>query len=139
MSGEESLKIEQLDFFENVLENSVATSEEQPEQLRRVGCRATRLMPTSTGSTAAEKGWTAAQRSSFRSTAHERSPASFVARDYVERNDHAKRDGEVPVEASNTSRSMKVMGVNLRVQHENSMRCDKPSVTNLVRSTEVPL
>ena len=60
------------------------------------------------------------------------------AADYVERNDHAKRDGEVPVAAFNASRSVKVMGVNLRVQYENSMRCDKPSVTNLVSSTEVP-
>ena len=37
-------------------------------------------MPTVTGSTAAEKGWTAAQRSSPRSTVHERSSASFVPR-----------------------------------------------------------
>ena len=59
--------------------------------------------------------------------------------DYVESNDHAKRDGEVLVEAFNASHSAKVMGVNLRVQCENSMRCDKPSVTNLVSSTEVPL
>ena len=66
-------------------------------------------------------------------------PNKLCGADYVERNDHAKRDGEVPVETFNASRSMKVMGVNLRVQYENSMRCDKPSVTNLVSSTEVPL
>ena len=58
-------------------------------------------------------------------------PSKLRGADYVERNDHAKRDGEV--------RSMKVTGVNLQVQHENSMRCDKPSVTNLVSRTEVPL
>ena len=28
--------------------------------------------------------------------------------------------------------------MNLRVQHENTMRCDKPSVTKLVNRTEVP-
>ena len=42
VSGEHSLRIEQLDNFEKVLENSMATTEERPEQLRRVGCRATR-------------------------------------------------------------------------------------------------
>ena len=64
-------------------------------------------------------------------------PSKLRAADYAERSDHAKRDGEVLVEAFNGSRSMKVMGVNLQVQPENSMRCDKPSVTNLVSSTEV--
>ena len=59
--------------------------------------------------------------------------------DCVERNDYAKGDGEVLEEAFNASRSMKAMGVNLRVQCDNSMRCDKPSVTNLVSRTEVPL
>ena len=58
----------------------MATSEARFEQSRRVGCRATRRMPTVTGSRAAVKGWTAAQRSSVRSTAHERSPASLVPR-----------------------------------------------------------
>ena len=43
-------------------------------------------------------------------------PSKLRGADYVERNDHGKCDGEV--------RSMKVMGVNLRVQYENSMRCD---------------
>ena len=42
-------------------------------------------------------------------------PSKLRAADYVERNDHAKRDGEVLVEAFNASRSMKVMGVNLQV------------------------
>ena len=64
--------------------------------------------------------------------------AKLRGADHVERNDHAKRDGEVPVEAFNASRSMEVMGVNLRLQYENSIRCDKPSVTNLVSNTEVP-
>ena len=101
----------QLNFFEQVLENKMASSEERLVQLGKVGCRATRRMPTVTGSTVAVAGWTAEQRSSFRST--------------------AKRDGEVLVEAFNARRSMKVMGVNLRVQYENSMRCDKPSVMQL--------
>ena len=48
------------------------------------------------------------------------------AADHVERNDHAKRDGEVPVEAFNASRSMKVMGVNLQGECKNIMRCDMP-------------
>ena len=61
-------------------------------------------------------------------------PSKFRAADYVERNDHAKREGEVLVKAFNASRSMKVMGVNFRVQYENSMRCDKPSATNLCQS-----
>ena len=42
-----------------------------------------------------------------------------------------KRDG--------ANSSMQVMGVNFRVQHENTMRCDKPSVTNLLNRTEVLL
>ena len=37
MSGEDSLRVEQLDYFEEVLENSMATSEERLEHLRRVG------------------------------------------------------------------------------------------------------
>ena len=46
MSDEGSLRVEQLDYFEKVLENSMATLEERFEQLGRVGCRATRRMPT---------------------------------------------------------------------------------------------
>ena len=80
VSGEVSSRVEQLNYFEKVLENSMATSEERLDQLRRVGRRATRRVPTVTGSTAAENCWTAAQRSSFRSIAHERSPSSFVPR-----------------------------------------------------------
>ena len=49
-------------------------------------------------------------------------PSKLRAEDYVERTDHAKRDVEVLVVACKASRSM-----NLR---------DKPSVTNLVSSTE---
>ena len=52
-------------------------------------------------------------------------PSKLRAADDVERSDHAKNDGEVPVEASNASRSVKVMGVNLPVQY-------------LVSSTKVP-
>ena len=78
VSGEHSLRVEQLDHFQQVLENSMDTSEERLEQLRRVGCRPTRRMPTVTESTAAVKGWTAAHRSSLRRTTHERSSASFV-------------------------------------------------------------
>ena len=49
-------------------------------------------------------------------------PSKLRAAEYVERNDHAKRDGEVPVAAFNASRSMKVMGVNLhREQHEHEV------------------
>ena len=66
-------------------------------------------------------------------------PSKLRAADFVECNDHAKRDGEVLVEAFNASRSMKVMGVNFHVQYGNNMRCDKPSVTNLVSSIEVRL
>ena len=79
MSGEDSLRVEQSNYFGKVLENSMAASEERLEQLRARG-RATRRMPTVTGSAAAGKGWTATQRSSLRGTAHERSPASFVPR-----------------------------------------------------------
>ena len=61
------------------------------------------------------------------------------AAEYVGRNDHTKRDGEVLDETSNGLRSMKVMGLNLHVHYENNMRSDEPSVTNLVSSTEVPL
>ena len=116
------------DYFEKVLENSMATSEERFEQLRRVGCRATRRLPTVTGSTAAVKGWATAQRSSLRSTAHESSPASYVPRITSNAKITRKRDGEVLEEALNMSRSMKVMGVNLRVHYENSRRCvgDEP-------------
>ena len=51
--------------------------------------------------------------------------------DQVERTGYVKRDG--------ANSSMQIMGVNLRVQHENTMRCDKSSVTNLVNRTEVPI
>ena len=53
------------------------------------------------------------------------------AADQVERSGYVKRD--------DANSLMQVMGVNLRVQHENTMRCDKPSVTDLVNRTEVPL
>ena len=80
VNGEDSLEVEQLDYFEKVLENSMATAEVRFEQLRRVGCGAARRMPTVTGSTAAVKGWTATQGSSLGRTAHERSSMSFVPR-----------------------------------------------------------
>ena len=41
-------------------------------------------------------------------------PSKLRAADYVERKDHAERDGEVLVEAVKASRSMKVTGVNLQ-------------------------
>ena len=37
VSGEDSLRVEQLDYFEQVLENSVVTSEERVDQLTRSG------------------------------------------------------------------------------------------------------
>ena len=37
VSGEDSLRVEQLDYFEQVLENSMVTSEERVEQLTRSG------------------------------------------------------------------------------------------------------
>ena len=55
VSDEDSMRAEQLDYFEKVLESSMATSEERVEQLRELGCRAMRWMPTATGSTAAVK------------------------------------------------------------------------------------
>ena len=55
VSDEDSMRAEQLDYFEKVIENSMATSEERVQQLREPGCRATRWMPTATGSTAAVK------------------------------------------------------------------------------------
>ena len=63
-------------------------------------------------------------------------PSKLCAADYVERNEYAKRAGDVLVEAFNASRSVKATGVNLRVLCENSMRCVKPSVTNFVSRTE---
>ena len=54
------------------------------------------------------------------------------AADCVECNDCAKHDGAVLVEASNASRSTKVIVVNLRVCYEDTMRCTKPPVINLV-------
>ena len=53
------------------------------------------------------------------------------AADYVERNDYAKRDGEALEEAFNASRSMKVMGANLRVHCENSTSFDKSAGSTL--------
>ena len=46
VSAENSLRAEQSNSFEQVLGNSIATSEERLEQLRRVGCRATRRRAT---------------------------------------------------------------------------------------------
>ena len=41
VGGEDSLRVEQSDYFEQVLENSMATSEERLGQLRKAGCSAT--------------------------------------------------------------------------------------------------
>ena len=56
VSEEELMGVEQFDYFEKVLENSIATSEERVEQLRELTCRTSRWMKTATGSTAAKKG-----------------------------------------------------------------------------------
>ena len=56
VSDEDSMGVEQVDYFEKVLENSITTSEERVEQLRELRCRAMRWMTTATGSTAAKKG-----------------------------------------------------------------------------------
>ena len=55
VSDEDSMGVEQFDYFEKVLENSITTSEERVEQLRELRCRAMRWM-TATGYTAAKKG-----------------------------------------------------------------------------------
>ena len=96
-------------------------------------------MPTVTGSTAAGERLDSRTAIILQKHRAREEPSKLRAADYAERNEHAKRDGEVLVEAFNASRSMKVTGVNLQVQYENSMRCDKSSVTNLVSSTEGPL
>ena len=56
VNEEESMGAEHFDYFEKVLENSIATSEERVEQLRELRCRTSRWMKTATGSTAAKKG-----------------------------------------------------------------------------------
>ena len=80
----------------------MATSDERLEQRRRVGCTATRRMPTVTGSAAAA---IILQKHRAREE-----PIKLRAADYVEGKDRVKRDGEVLEEAFNASRSMKVMG-----------------------------
>ena len=113
---DESMGTEQFNYFEKVLENSITTSEERVEQLRELRCRTSWWMKTGTGSTAAEKGWTAALRTKgFQQVSRSK---------YVERNDHSKRDGEM-FEEDNESRSMKVMGVNLKGQIRYITWCDK--------------
>ena len=141
MSGEDSLRIEQSDNFEQVLENRESngyvgrvTRAVEKGRMQSNAMNATRNRIHS-GSERLDSG-TAIILQKHRAREE---PGKLGGADYVERNGHAKRDGVVPVEAFNGSRSMKVMGVTLRVQYENSMRCDKPSVTNLVSSTEVLL
>ena len=56
VSDEDSVGVEQFDYFEKVLENSITTSQERVEQLRELRCRAMRWMKKTTGSTAAKKG-----------------------------------------------------------------------------------
>ena len=56
VSEGELMGVEQFDYFKNVLENSMTTSEERVEQLRELRCRTSRWMKTATGSTAAKKG-----------------------------------------------------------------------------------
>ena len=56
VSEEDSMGVEQFDYFKEVLENLLTTSEERVEQLRELRCRTSRWMKTATGSTAAKKG-----------------------------------------------------------------------------------
>ena len=48
--------VEQFDYFKEVLENLMTTSEERVEQLRELRSRTSRWMKTATGSRAAKKG-----------------------------------------------------------------------------------
>ena len=130
VSDEDSMRVEQLNYFEKVLDNSMATSEERVEQLRELGCRATRWMKTATGFTAAEKGWTAAIRTKGFQQASRRG---------VRRTQRSLETWWWNARGSiNANRSMKVMGVNLPGQFRYIMRCDKQSVTNFGSSTEEP-
>ena len=56
VSEEDSMGVEQFDYFKEVLENLMTTSEERLEQLRELRCRTSRWMKAATGSTAAKKG-----------------------------------------------------------------------------------
>ena len=125
VSGEDSLRVEQLDYFEQVLENSMVTSEERVEQLTRTGMQSDGERERLDTNAAIISPEHRARKDSNK----------LRAAEYVERNDYVKSDGEVLVEALNASRSVKAMGVNLRVQYDNTMRCDKPSVTNLSVTT----
>ena len=126
-------------MFEKVLVSSMATSEERLEQSRRVRCRATRRMGHSNRIYNSSERLDSSTAVILQKHRAREEPSKLRAADYVERKDHAKRDGEVLVEAFKARRSMKVMDVNLQEQYKNIMRCDKPSLTNLVNSTEVPL
>ena len=137
--GEDPLRVEQSNYYEQVLENSMATSKERLEQLRRVGCRPTRRMAHSNRIHSRSERLDSSSSITFQKHRPREEPSKFRAADCLERNDHAKRVDEVLVELFNASRSMKVMGVNLRVQNESNMRCDKPSVTIFISSTEVLL
>ena len=137
VSGQDSLRVEQSNYFEQVLENSLATSGERLEQWRRVGCTPRRQMANSNRIHSSSERLDSSTAVILQKHRAREVPSKLRAADCDERNDHAKRVGEVLVDAFNASRSMKVMGVNIQVQYENSMRCDKPSVTNPVSSTEV--
>ena len=108
VSGEDSLRVEQLDYFEKVLENSVATSEERPEQLTRVGCRATQRMGHSNRINSSSERLDSSTAIILQKHRAREEPSKLRAEDDVEDSDHAKRDGEVLVEAFiNASRSVR--------------------------------
>ena len=132
VSGEDSLRVEQLNYFEKVLENSMPSWVERLEQLRKVGRRATRPV-----STAAENGWIAAQRIILQKHRAREEPIKLLAADHVDRNDHAKRDDDVFVERFNASSSMTVMESPCAVREHHEVR--QVIVTNLLSSTKVHL
>ena len=82
---EDSSRVDQLNYFEKVLENSMASSEQRLEQLRRVGSRATRRMATITGSTAAVKRLDSNTSIILQKHRAREEPIKLRAPDYVER------------------------------------------------------
>ena len=124
VSGEDSLRVEQSNYFVQVLANLMATSGERTVEKSRMQNNATNT--NSNRIYSSRKRLDSSTATILQKHPAREEPIKLRAVDYVERNDHAKRDGEVLVEAFNPIRSVKVMGVNLRVQYENNMRCDKP-------------
>ena len=91
VSDEDSMGVAQFDYFEKVLENLI-TTEERVEQLRELRCRAMRWMTTATGPQQQRK---AEQQHYARKDFNKPRDA-----EYVERNDHSNRYGEMFEEAS---------------------------------------